>query len=185
MIFDSATVRIRPPKLDISPRAITFRYHTWPRQTILQISGIIQWVSYTPIQTLCLHLFSTKIDAKWKQIFSNHFGHSQYLRFSALHVHTQFYITKFFFSPTWFQQHGLWRSFMHTQCFAVDKCMSILQLVICDFFCHWVLWLLAQITLRKFALLDCQDPSELPPSQLTSRNTIWNCTHKKAEHGIK
>ena len=123
-----------PRKLDITPLAITSQYHTRRQQTTLQIFGIIQWVSYTLIQTLCLHLFAAKIDVKRKQIFSNRLSHSQYLQFSTLHVHTQFYITNFFFSPTWFEQHGLWRSFVHTQCFAFDKCMLILQLVIYNFF---------------------------------------------------
>lgn len=168
MIFECATVWSRPHNLDISPPAITCRYHTWPRQTRLQIPGIVQWVGYIPIQTLCLHLFLTKIYTKWKQIVSDYFSHSQYLQFSDLRAHTHFSSQKNYSLCHDSSDMFILRLLADTRYFAVARCTTILQLIIGDFFCHWVLRLLAQITLQKFAFLGCQDPSRLPPSQLAA-----------------
>ena len=86
MIFECANARSRPHSLGISPLVIARQHLAWPLRTKLQFPNIVRWAGNMSIWTPCRHLYLTKISAKWKQIFSDHFSRCQYLQFSTLHV---------------------------------------------------------------------------------------------------
>lgn len=188
MIFECATVWSRPHNLDISPPAITCRYHTWPRQTRLQIPGIVQWVGYIPIQTLCLHLFLTKIYTKWKQIVSDYFSHSQYLQFSDLRAHTHFSSQKNYSLCHDSSDMFILRLLADTRYFAVARCTTILQLIIGDFFAIGCCDCWPRSLCKNLPSSVARTPLGSLPHSWQLALDFWqihkNCAHEKTKHRI-